>query len=320
MDIRSLDGDDPAAIADLLPGFRETMSLELPADPPVTEALLTRLFQSRHGAGRLVLAAYDGEEAAGVLKLGFDLGDPGGPGHGSLWVFPGHRGRGHGRALVAAGRAALRSRGRAPLLVDAPAGDRAEGFARAVGGVLTARTVRNRVPLRGPGAGALEMWAARPVPGYRLHRWSGPCPDGLADSYARAWGALAEPVNGRARPRDPSVVDVRAREAEAARAGHRIRGAAVLPEGDDTVVGYSTLLVRDSPMADSGETLVLPTHRRRGLGTWLKSVLLTDAALRHQRLTVVQVFNETGNTAVLMLNKKLGFTADSTWSTYALDA
>ncbi|UUN27428.1 GNAT family N-acetyltransferase [Streptomyces sp. FIT100] len=318
MEIRSLDGDEPATIAALLPGFRETMSLELPADPPVTGALLARLFQRRHGTDRIVLVAFDGGAPAGVLKLGLDLGDPAGPGHGSLWVFPGFRRRGAGRALAAAGLAALRERGRDLLLVDAPQGAAGERFAEVLGAQHTALTVRNRLLLAGPARGALEAAAGRPVPGYRLVRWSGPCPEGLVDSYARAWSRLDERVNGRARPRNPSAGDVRAREDEAVRAGHRPYGVAALSEDGGEVVAYSTLFVRDSPMADAGETLVLPEHRRRGLGTWLKADLLVGAARENERLALVQVFNDTANAAVVALNRKLGFTADSHWSTYAL--
>ncbi|MEU7023878.1 GNAT family N-acetyltransferase [Streptomyces sp. NPDC046203] len=318
MEIRSLDGDDPATLAALLPGFRETMRLALPADPPVTEALLARLFQRRHGTERIVLTAYDGDTPAGVLKLGLDLGDPAGPGHGSLWVFPGFRRRGAGRALAAAGRTALRERGRALLLADAPEGEAAQRFAEALGARRTAVTARNRLLLAGPARGALEKAAGDPVPGYRLARWTGPCPDGLVDSYARAWSALDERGNGQARPRDPSAADVRAREAEAARAGHRPYTVAALPDGSAEVVAYSTLFVRDSPMADAGETFVLPGHRRQGLGSWLKAELLLAAARENPRLALVQVFDDTANTAVLALDRKLGFTVDSRWSTFAL--
>ncbi|MFJ8200388.1 GNAT family N-acetyltransferase [Streptomyces sp. NPDC096152] len=318
MEIRSLDGDDPATLAALLPGFRETMRLELPADPPVTEALLARLFQRRHGTERIVLAAYDGNTPAGVLKLGLDLGDPSGPGHGSLWVFPGFRRRGAGRALATAGRFALRDRGRDLLLADAPAGAAAERFAAALGAERTGETVRNRLRPAGPAREALRAAAARPVPGYRLVHWTGPCPDDLVDSYARAWSALDERVNGQARVRRPAAADVRAREAEAARAGHRPHAVAALPEDGGGVVAYSTLFVRDSPMADAGETLVLPEHRRRGLATRLKAELLLRADRENEHLALVQVFNDTGNTAVVALNRKLGFEADSHWTTYAL--
>ncbi|MDF3299907.1 GNAT family N-acetyltransferase [Streptomyces tropicalis] len=320
MEMRSLDGDDPATLAALLPGFRETMSQALPADPPVTQALLARLFQQRHGTERIVLAAYDGDTPAGVLKLGLDLGDPSGPGHGSLWVFPDFRRRGAGRALAGAGRAALRERGRDLLLVDAPKGAAAERFAAELGAERTGETLRNRLLLAGPARRALDEAAARPVPGHRLVHWDGACPDGLVDSYARAWSALDERVNGQARVRRPSAADVRAREAEAVRAGHRLCAVAALPEDGDDVVAYSTLYVRDSPMADAGETLVLPAHRGRGLATRLKAELLLRAARENPGLALVQVFNDVGNTAVVALNRRLGFEADSHWTTYALKA
>ncbi|MEU1180062.1 GNAT family N-acetyltransferase [Streptomyces sp. NPDC005820] len=318
MEIRSLDGDDPATIAALLPGFRETMRLELPADPPVTQALLARLFQRRHGTTRIVLAAFAEGEPAGVLKLGLDLGDPTGPGHGSLWVFPGFRRRGAGRALAAAGRTALRELGCGPLLVDAPKGQAAERFADVVGADRTGETVRNRLRPAGPARALLEAAAARPVPGHRLAHWDGACPDDLVESYARAWSALDERVNGQARVRRPAVADVRAREAEAARAGHRPLVTAAIAEDGGGIVAYSTLFVRDSPMADAGETLVLPGHRRRGLGAWVKAELLLRAVRENGHLALVQVFNDVDNTAVVALNRRLGFEADSHWTTYAL--
>ncbi len=320
MEIRSLDGDEPSTIAALLPGFRETMSRELPGDPPVTEALLARLFQRRHGTERIVLGAFDGDVPAGVLKLGLDLGDPDGPGHGSLWVFPGFRRRGAGRALAAAGLAALRERGRPLLLADAPRAAAGERFAAELGADLVGESVRNRLRLAGPARAVLEAAVARPVPGYRLASWRGPCPDDLVESYARAWSALEERVNGRPRVRRPSAGDVRAREAEAERAGHLPHVVAALPEHGTVIVAYSTLFVRDSPMADAGETLVLPQHRRRGLATWLKADVLLGAARENGRLALVQVFNDTANTAVVALNRKLGFETDSSWSTYALKA
>ncbi|WP_344544335.1 GNAT family N-acetyltransferase [Streptomyces levis] len=320
MEIRSLDGDEPATIAALLPGFRETMSLELPGDPPVTKALLARLFQRRHGTERIVLAAYDGGAPAGVLKLGLDRGDPGGPGHGSLWVFPGFRRRGAGRALADAGLAALRERGRDLLLADAPRAEAGRRFAAELGADLVGESVRQRLRPAGPAREVLRAAAARPVPGYRLVAWQGACPDDLVESYARAWSALEERVNGQARVRRPSAGDVRAREAEAQRAGHVPHVVAALPGHGTAIVGYATAFVRGGPMADVGETLVLPPHRRRGLATWLKAGLLLGAARDGSGPVLFQVFNDTANTAVVALNRKLGFEADSHWTTYALKA
>ncbi|WP_030949648.1 GNAT family N-acetyltransferase [Streptomyces sp. NRRL S-646] len=319
MDIRSLDGDAPATIALLLPGFRETMSLELPGDPPVSAALLARLLQRRHGADRIVLAAFDDEgRPAGCVKLGLDQGDPDGPGHGSLWVFPSFRRRGAGTALADAARAELHRRGRGPLLIDAPHTPAAEAFAAARGAGRCGTNLRNRLVLRGPVRAALSDLAGRAVAGYRLVHWQGRCPAELVDSYARAWQTLDAPVNGRAGVGRPTAEDVRFREGEAARAGHRPYVSAAVAEDSGEVCGYATLLVRDSPMADTGETLVLTGRRRRGLGTWLKADVLCRVARDNEHLALVQAFNDVRNTPIVALNRRLGFCADSSWSTYSL--
>jgi GNAT superfamily N-acetyltransferase len=315
MDIRPLDGDSPADIAVLLPGFAAAMSLALPSDPPATRQLLTRLLQRRHGTDRVVLAAFNGDTAAGMVKLGLDLADVAGPGHGSLWVFPAHRGRGVGRQLVLAAQSALRERGRPLLLVDTP-DPAAAAFAARLGAWPLSTTVRNRLLLL-PG-GLDHGVAAPPVPGFYLRSWIGQCPDDLLESYTNAWGALDERVNGQARPRNPDTADMRAREAEAWRSGHRQYVTAAVAHGTVDVTGYSTLFVRDSPMADAGETFVWPAARRRGLATWIKGSMLATAARENEQLRLVQAFNDVGNDAVLGLNRKIGFTADSHWTTYAL--
>ncbi|MEV7467865.1 GNAT family N-acetyltransferase [Streptomyces kronopolitis] len=322
MDITRLDGDSVATIAALLPGFRETMRVELPDDPPVSEALLSRLLQTRHGADRLILTAVDRGDVAGFIKLGMDRSDPKGVGHGSLWVFPGFRRRGAGEALVAAARTELGARGRSMLLADAPHTPAAEKFAAVVGAERRATTLRNRLRLSPDVRADLAAQSACPVPGYRLMRWTDHCPEYLVTSFARAWGAFDGHANGRAMARDPQPADVRARESEAARAGHQLYTVAALSNSQECdgerIVAFCTLYVRDSPMADTGETVVLPEHRRRGLASWLKASVLTGAAAEHQRLTLVQTWNDLRDTAVIGLNARLGFTVDSRWSTYAV--
>ncbi|MDJ0341866.1 GNAT family N-acetyltransferase [Streptomyces sp. H10-C2] len=319
MEIRSLDGDDPDTIAALLPGFRETMSVELPDDPPVTEALLARLLQRRHGADRLVLAAFDGERIAGSLKLGLDLAEPADTGHGSLWVFPGFRRRGAGRLLIAAAQRELAERDRPRLLLDAPHTPASEGFAGAVGARRTVTNLRNRLRLNEAVRARLDGCAEQKVAGYHLAYWLGRCPDDLVDSYALAWRELDVQVNGQARIQAATAADVRAREDEAVRTGHRQYTAAAVEDGTGAVVAYSTLYVRDSPMADAGEVLVLPEHRRRGLGTWTKAYATAWAAHENEQLFLVQAWNETENDAIVALNGKLGFAADASWSTYELN-
>nr|WP_128647595.1 GNAT family N-acetyltransferase [Streptomyces californicus] len=86
------------------------------------------------------------------------------------------------------------------------------------------------------------------------------------------------------------------------------------------VVGYATLFVRDSPMADAGETLVVAGRRRRGLGSWTKAALLSRAAAENPHLALVQAWNDVRDEASLALNRRLGFVGDSSWTTYAVKA
>ncbi len=317
METRVLDGDAPETITTLLPGFAETMSHELPADPPVTEALLARLLQRRHGADRIVLAAFDHGRAAGCVKLGIDRSDPNGLGHGSLWVFPSFRRRGVGRMLLAEARAVLRGRGRQGLRVDAPRTAAAEAFATALGGRRVSVNVRGRLALTAEARQRLAGLLATP-PGYRVTQWVGRCPDEHVRAYARACGALDDPVIGQARRATATPEDVRAREAEARRVGHQPYVVAAMVADSGQVAGYSSLFVRDSPLADCGETLVLPEHRGRGLATAVKAQVLDWAAQQNPRLRLVQSWSDERNHAIVALNARLGFASDSTWCSYEL--
>ncbi|MGC4769666.1 GNAT family N-acetyltransferase [Micromonospora sp. DT44] len=316
MQIHSLDGDDPATIDLLLPGFRETMRQDLPDDPPVSAALLSRLLQRRRGADRLILAAVDSDGVpAGYAKLGLDLGADLDRAHGSLWVFPAYRRRGVGRALVAAVREELRGRGRDILLVDAPHTPAAEAFAAAVGGRRVATNLRSR--LRLTDWTAEDALAADPAAlGVRLVRWTDRCPDDLVEQYARVWARTDAAVNGQAGAAGVTAADVRVAERQALGSGHRQYAVAVVDLAGAGLLGYSTLFVRDSPMADSGQIMVLPEHRRRGLGTVLKTSLIDWARSENQHVALLQAWNATDNDAIRALNRRLGFRVDQQWSTY----
>ncbi|TWP50384.1 GNAT family N-acetyltransferase [Lentzea tibetensis] len=314
MEIRTLDGDDQATVRALFPGFAETMRVALPDDPPASEDLMARLLQKRRGTDRVVLAVYDGAEPAGYVKLGLDLSATLDTGHGSLWVFPGFRRRGAGRLLVDAAREELAARGRTRLLVDAPHTAEADAFAESAGGKRIVVNVRNRLKLKGAAI------AAEAVAGYRFVRWNDGCPDDLVDSYAKAWSELDVPINGQARVGQATAADVREREAEAERARHRCYVTAAVDEATGEIAGYCTMFVRDSPMADAGEVLVLPAHRRKGLAAQLKAELLSWVAGTEPQVLLVQAWNDETNSAVLALNRKLGFSSTGGWATYEVSA
>ncbi|SDL64653.1 L-amino acid N-acyltransferase YncA [Lentzea albidocapillata subsp. violacea] len=319
MEIRELDGDDAGTIGALLPGFRETMRVELPDDPPVSPALLGRLLQRRRGTDRVVLAAFDGDVPAGYVKLGLDLGATLDTGHGSLWVFPGHRRAGVGGLLVEASRRALAERGRAVLLVDAPHTEAADRFAESLRGKRIRTNVRSRFVFAAAGQ-RLPGLAGQTLPGYRLVHWHDHCPDDLAESYARAWSLLDVPINGQAAAGDMTVAGVRAVEAEALRSDHRVHAVAAVREADGEVAGYSTVFVRESPMADAGVTHVLAPHRRRRIGTVLKASLLHRISVEQPHVRLVQAWHDETSEPILRLSRDVGFVPSGSWSTYEFAA
>ena len=135
---------------------------------------------------------------------------------------------------------------------------------------------------------------------------------------AAVWAGTGVAVNGQAAAGTVTAADVRAAEDEAVRSDHRQYAvAAVGPDG--AVLGYSTLFVRDSPLADSGQTVVLPGHRRRGLATLLKTTVIGWARDENPHLALLQAWNDAGNEAVRALNRRLGFEADQRWSTYRFE-
>jgi GNAT superfamily N-acetyltransferase len=286
------------------------MADALPADPPASEPLLARLLQRRHGTDRVVMAAFDTadpDRAAGYAKLGLDLTEGSDAGHGSLWVFPGDRRRGAGRALLGSCRSTLRVRGRRRLLVDAPRSPAAVAFAQRFGGVGRSTTLRTRIA-----RDAIVCGAAAPA--VSLIRWNERCPDEVVKSFAAARAYLDGPVNGQSAVDPSSVAVVRAREDEAVRAEHRQYVVAATVNG--TVIGYSTMFVRAAPMADAAETLVVPRYRRRRVGAVVKAELLGWAFAENPGLQLVQAWNDEQNAPIVGLNRKLGHTVDSAWTTW----
>ena len=263
----------------------------------------------------MVLAAFDEGKPAGYVKLGLDLSASLDVGHGSLWVFPGFLRRGVGRALASAALREVGARGRDRLLIEAPHTGEADAFACALGGRCVGTNLRSRLVLDEPARRRLAALSSVSAPDHCVVRWSGACPDHLLGSYARAWSQLDVPVNGQARVGMVTAADVRNRETEAVRAGHRCHVSAAV-DGTGDIVGYSTVFVRDSPMADAGEILVLKERRRAGLGIRLKADLLTWVVAIEPQVMVVQAWNDEDNRAVVELNRKLGFVASTSWTIY----
>jgi mycothiol synthase len=167
-------------------------------------------------------------------------------------------------------------------------------------------TDRNRrsvlpLPLRTPPVPA--------VAGYELVSWTGPTPDDLLESYARARHAINDA------PHDDAIADERftperIRDIEAAVARRdREQRVTVAVDGARTVVGQTELRVARTAGATAftEETAVVAAHRGRGLALWIKDGVLRRLAVERPDVPQVVTDNDVTNRAMLAVNDRLGF-------------
>lgn len=153
--------------------------------------------------------------------------------------------------------------------------------------------------------------AELPHPGYRLTAWEGAVPPELARSYADSRRAMDDmPMEDTDYGTVVWDVDrvLAAAEAVAGR-GDLLHTVAVLDTADGSVVGFSELVAPGDGRGDAQHygTAVLPEHRGRGLGRWMKAESIRRARRHHPGLTGLVTDTATGNTPMLAINDELGY-------------
>ncbi|WP_067471427.1 GNAT family N-acetyltransferase [Actinomadura hibisca] len=245
-----------------------------------------------------------GYAAVAALRL------PGGPGADrpaeiDIRVRPELRRRGLGRGLLRVAAAGLRADGRPSVIAQVLAGTPAVPFLESQGFqcVLTLRGLLLDLA-DVPPARVAELLAAGPA-GYDLVRWRGVVPDGHADALARAKDAMADLAEYEGAPWD----------------AHRVREMAemVAKRGDDL---YTIAAVRDGGIAgfteivvpaEGGEraaqydTAVVPAHRGRRLGIWVKAAMLEWLRAERPEVREIETDNAGDNAHMLAVNEELGF-------------
>jgi GNAT superfamily N-acetyltransferase len=242
----------------------------------------------------------DGFGAVAALRL------PGTPatraGEIEIHVRPDLRRRGLGTALLRRAAAALRADGRRTAIAQALAGTPAVPFLEGNGFQCVLTTRGMVLPLAGADPGGL---AALNPAGYKLVRWTGPVPDRLAVAYAYAKRAMADHTDGRGSAWNADKV--------------RETGESVAKRGDDLytvaalygpqMAGFTEIVVPgDAPeRAFQYDTAVVPEHRGRRLGIWLKAVMLTWLLDERPDVLEIETDNADDNAHMLAVNVELGF-------------
>ncbi|RSN67193.1 MULTISPECIES: GNAT family N-acetyltransferase [Actinomadura] len=236
-------------------------------------------------------------------------GDPGTgrPGEIDIRVRPEHRRRGLGRRLLRAAAAGLRADGRTSVIAQVLAGTPAVPFLESHGFecVLTLRGMV--LDLDGLPAERVARLVADGPPGYRLVRWRGVVPDGRAAALARAKTAMADLAEYEGAPWD--AARVREMAELVAKRGDDLYTVAALTGDGASIAGFTETVV---PAGAAGramqyDTAVVPEHRGRRIGIWVKAEMLRWLAAERPEVREIETDNAGDNVHMIAVNEELGF-------------
>jgi len=262
-------------------------------------------------------------EPVGVYRLRVPLRDNLDTTMLALAVHPGHRHRGHGRALMAHAADQVRDMGRRRVWVEVvePADGstgRAGRFAAAAG-FRRALPQMRRVLTLDHGEGSmvdrldrLEQDVRAHTAGYELVSWTAPCPEELADDYAVLLSMMSVDAPLDDLDLEPEQWDagrVRQRD-EVIRAQGRTPLATAARQGPAApLVAFTDLGVtrHDPDNAFQWDTLVLGEHRGHRLGTWVKLANLRLLRAQAPQVRQLHTWNADSNAHMVAINDALGF-------------
>ncbi len=228
-----------------------------------------------------------------------------------MHVHPSERRNGTGTRLLDAAVAAARADGRRSLVTRAEFGSPGTRFLASRGFREVLTLTHTRLPLADVNMSTLAERVERPHPGYRLVSWDGTVPGDFAETFALSRRAMDDMPMGET---DYGTVawDVdRVREVAAAvaRRGDLLHTVAAVDEGDDSIVGFTELVVPGDCEGDGRHygTGVLPEHRGHGLGRWMKAAAIRQARARHPDLDGLLTDTADENVHMRAINDELGY-------------
>jgi GNAT superfamily N-acetyltransferase len=276
----------------------------------------------RRWARLVAIVEGDALRAAALQQLGW-------PEQTSSWVpwaivAPEDRRLGIGRRLVEAVSDLARQDGQRLLTWNTPSDDEgSRQFSLGLGAAAGEVIEQNRVATSSLDRAVLESWVERAreeAAAYELIGWDGPCPEAFLDAFA-ALGAVMDDAPGTRPEPDVERTSTRYRQAEEfwLRRGPYWRLCARHRE-DGALAGYTELQPAAEPpwIAHQGDTGVVPAHRGRGLGRWLKAVNALRLLDERPEASAVETFNAAGNEPMLAINRAMGFDVVCRWRQWSL--
>jgi GNAT superfamily N-acetyltransferase len=237
-------------------------------------------------------------------------------------VHPAHRRKGIGASLLSVAAEAVRAHGRRSVVAQAIAGTPAVPFLEAQGFrcvlVLAGLLLRlDDVP-----PDRLAATVASGPPDYEIVRWRGAVPADLAEAFGAAKAAMEETSAGGT-PTEPMRWDsdrVREMAETVARRGDDLYTVAAVH--GNIVAGFTEVVV---PAGSGGraaqyDTAVVPGHRGRRIGLWVKAAMLEWLRAERPEIREIETDNADDNEHMLAVNEELGFRRQREYRDYQADA
>ncbi|WP_426245419.1 GNAT family N-acetyltransferase [Nocardioides sp. LHG3406-4] len=307
-----------------LRAFWETEQAAIRADRPhallrTWEALSNSVREPGPYYRRTLFAAREGEVTAGVAELGGSVEDNTHLADLEISVLPDRRREGIGRALYdealrrchAAGRTSVCGELHVPAGVE-PATAGPYAFARAMG--LEEVHVEDHLVLPLPvddgHVAILRTGAEAKASDYEIITWGDTCPDEYVDAFCEMRTRMDSDVPIGEVDYEPVVFTqerLRTSETRLAQSYGSVVSAA-RRRRDGVFAGYSQVYVpRGEPDVLQDDTLVMPEHRGRRLGTLLKLATLGVLAEEYPASTSIHTWTDPDNHAMQRTNRDFGF-------------
>lgn len=321
MRILEIDTGDDAALAAFHAVQRDVIAHDRPSGlvRPLS-SLVDRVRVTGPYYQPVLIAAVDDGRFLGVAEAGFSLQDNAHLADLEIAVRPEERRRGVGRALMEYADQRRRAQGCTSVCgeVHVPVGAAPEEtpgylFGRAFGfeSVHQEDHLVLDLPVSDEAVTVLENRIAG-ADDYEILTWRDRCPDDLVEAYAALRTQMENDVPLGEMDYQPVAVDearIRSDEARTRPTWVRIVAAA-RRRADGMMGGYSCLLVsRGDHHVVQDDTLVMPEHRGRRLGTRLKLATLQIVRSDFPDHRALHTWTDPGNAAMYRTNTDFGYVA-----------
>lgn len=327
-DLRTRPEAELREYAEMLQGFERE---RVPEDPPPPVDVYLSRFRTPAPHGKRIdwlARTPEGELVGRALMFKTELEENAHMRESTIEVRADHRRRGLGDRLFAE---IVRATGDDPeIVITFGTSDRApsgEAFVRHIGAEKGLATHINQLATEDVDRALVREWASLAPEGYHLVWIDGDVPEELMDNVNVAYDAMNTAPFGSIRMNPWRQTPERTREWDAVRKkmGRERRLLLAINDatGDTAAFTETAFDPRMPHLVQQMGTAVIPAHRGRDIGKWIKAVSLERVLAERPTARFVRTGNADVNAPMLSINTRLGFKpawASAWWQISLADA